>query len=326
MDFGQHFIIAYDGLAMTPDLKEFCRRFAIGGVILFADNYLDPAQLSEAVDEIARECRSGPPLFISCDHEGGRVQRFRNGFTQLPPMAELGAGDPAETRALLAIAARELAQCGVNLNFAPVADLCPADRPGAIGDRSFGTDAQRVSQHVVAAIEAYQTHGVMACVKHFPGHGATDVDSHRALPVLRRSDAMAANDLEPFISAVAAGVGGVMTAHVVAPAPGAASEPASLSTHWIETVLRGQIGFDGLVFSDAMEMTAIRDRWTPADAGRRALEAGTDIIIFYIIEEQLRAIHDLSVAHAAGRLGGAWRDRSLSRILRAKNALPVSIS
>lgn len=316
--FGQRFIIAYDGLEAPRDILEFCRRFGIGGVILFSDNYQNPLQLTEAVAEIKQTFADGPAPFISCDHEGGRVQRFRQGFTRLPPMAELGRRDPAETYRQLSQAARELNRCGINLNFAPVADLCPADRPGAIGDRAFGSDPAHVAGHVAAAITAYQDNGVLACVKHFPGHGATQIDSHNALPEIHRDAEQAAADLAPFEAAIRADVGAVMTAHVLAPAEGAGLEPASLSPYWIDRVLRRRMGFGGLIISDAMEMAAIRDRWPPLDAGFLALDAGTDIVLFYIIEEQLRAVHDLCVAQATGRFNQAANARSLSRIARAK--------
>src|SRR5690349_3628662 len=160
---GQKFIIAYDGLEMTADLKEFCRRFAIGGLILFSDNYSDPAQLGEHVAELQRDCTREAPLFICVDQEGGRVQRFRDGFTALPPMAELGRREPAATEALARATGDELRRCGVNLNLAPVADLCPSDRPGAIGDRAFSDDPATASSHVAAAVRGLQAAGVMAC-------------------------------------------------------------------------------------------------------------------------------------------------------------------
>lgn len=317
--FGQKFIIAYDGVAMTGELKEFCRRFAIGGVILFADNYVDPDQLREQTAELQRDCVSGPQLFIGVDHEGGSVQRFKLGFTRIPATAELGRLDPQETYAIAQVAGHELARCGVNLNFAPVADVAPADCPGAIGDRAFSDDAAQVASHVAAAVAGLQGAGVMACAKHFPGHGPTDVDSHRALPVAHRSEAdLTRIDLPPFASALRAGVGGIMTAHVVYADSVDPHWPASLSSYWICDVLRRRMGFDGLAFTDALEMTAIRDAWSPTEAGRMALLAGSDIIIFYLIEEQLRAVHDLCRDHERGVFDVRAVAKSLERIAAAK--------
>lgn len=319
--FGQRFIIAYDGVAMTPDLKEFVRRFGIGGVILFADNFVAPGQLAEAVAEIQRDCASGPPLFIACDHEGGRVQRFRSGFTELPPMADLGECDPADGAGLLETAARELAACGINLNFAPVADLAPRDRGGAIGDRAFSAEPAVAAQHVATAVRAYQRHGVLACAKHFPGHGATEVDSHRALPRIARDADAERAELVPFAAAVAAGVAGVMTAHAVYDGDPGGAIPATFSRFWIREVLRGRMGFSGLVFSDALEMRALTERWSPAEAGARAIKAGTDVCIFYLIEEQLRAVHDLCSAAGRGAFDSAETEASSTRIAAAKQAI-----
>ncbi|MCB1058521.1 MAG: hypothetical protein KDD11_23705, partial [Acidobacteria bacterium] len=181
--FGQLFLLAFDGVRLAPDVAEFLRDFRIGGVTLFADNYHDPEQLRVLTAELQERCaHPGEPLLVATDHEGGRVQRFQDGFTRLPPMAELGRGEPAGTAERLRVAGTELAAAGINLCFAPVADLCPADRAGAIGDRSFGDDPARVAGHVRAAIGALRGAGLLACVKHFPGHGATAEDSHRRLP------------------------------------------------------------------------------------------------------------------------------------------------
>ena len=319
--FGQRFIIAYDGVAMTPDIKEFIRRFGVGGVILFADNFIAPRQLAEAVAEIQRDCTSGPPLFIACDHEGGRVQRFRAGFTELPPMADLGERDPADGAILLETAARELAACGINLNFAPVADLAPRDRGGAIGDRAFSVDPAIAARHVAAAVRAYQRHGVLACAKHFPGHGATEVDSHRALPRIARDPDAERAELVPFAAAIAAGVAGVMTAHAVYDGDPGGAIPATFSRYWVHEMLRGRMGFAGLVFSDALEMRAIAERWSPGEAGTRAITAGTDVCIFYLIEEELRAVHDLCAAAERGAFDRVATEASLARIAAAKQVI-----
>src|SRR6185369_272737 len=169
-DFGQLFVLAFDGARLPGEVEEFFRTFRIGGVILFADNYRDPKQLRALTDELQQRCASPEaPLFVSTDHEGGRVQRFREGFTRLEPMAAYGVREPAATEAAHRLAGRELAAAGINLDFAPVADLCPPDRPGAIGDRSFGSDPTTVARHVEAAVRGLQAEGLLACVKHFPG-------------------------------------------------------------------------------------------------------------------------------------------------------------
>lgn len=318
--FGQLFLLAFDGQRLSPDVAEFLRELRIGGVTLFADNYHDPEQLRRLTLELQTRCAlPEEPLLIATDHEGGRVQRFKEGFTRLPPMAELGRGEPAATARVLTRAAAELAAAGINLCFAPVADLCPADRPGAIGDRSFGDDPERVAAHVAAAVTALRREGLLACVKHFPGHGATDDDSHRVLPrVTLDREQLDERDLVPFRAAIAAGVDAVMTAHVEYPEAAAELWPASLSGHWQRRVLRGELGFAGLIVADALEMEALRARWSPTECGARALLAGSDLLLYYKEACQFSAVYELRRALERGELDPAPVAASLERVRRAK--------
>jgi beta-N-acetylhexosaminidase len=321
-DFGQLFVMALDGRVLPADVAEFFRTFRIGGIILFADNYSDPAQLRRLIDELQSRCAAPDrPLFVSTDHEGGRVQRFRDGFRRVPAMALCGRSSPESTEEMHRAMARELRGVGVNVNWAPVADLCEAETPGAIGDRSFGPDPETTARHVTAAVRGLQSEGLMACAKHFPGHGGTRQDSHRELPVV--GDAWAdidAREMVPFRAAIAAGVEAVMTAHVLYPAVDA-NWPASLSPSWIDGILRRRLAFDGLVVTDAIEMTALRERWTPAECGRRALAAGSDVLIYYREAFQFTAFADLRRAVRDGELDLAALSRSVERVRRAKSAL-----
>jgi beta-N-acetylhexosaminidase len=318
--FGQLFLLAFDGPTLAQDVAEFLRTFNIGGVVLFADNYRSPDQLRALIADLQRRCaRPELPLFVATDHEGGRVQRFRNGFTALPPMAALGSGQPMETAALVGRGSRELAAAGVNFNLAPVADLCAADRPGAIGDRAFGEEPARVAEHVRAAIGAIRGAGLLACVKHFPGHGDTDQDSHHELPTVKADRRqLEERDWKPFRAAMDAGVDAIMTAHVVYPAAGDAEWPASLSRHWQQRVLREELHFDGLIVSDALEMKALREQWTPVDCGARALEAGSDLLLYYREAYQYSAFYELRRALARGAFDRAAIAGSLARVARAK--------
>lgn len=322
-DFGQLFVLAFDGARLPGEVEEFFRTFRIGGVILFADNYRDPEQLRALTAELQRRCATPEtPLFVSTDHEGGRVQRFREGFTRLEPMAAYGPREPGETEAAHRVAARELAAAGINLNFAPVADLCPADRPGAIGDRSFGSDPHAVARHVEAAVRGIRAEGLLAGVKHFPGHGATEEDSHRVLPQIRRSrEELEASDLIPFRAAITAGVEIVMTAHVVYPAAGDGDWPASLSPFWLGRVLRQELGFQGLVVTDAIEMKGLAERWSPLECGRLALAAGADILLYYKEAHQFSAFYELRRALERGEIDPRPVAASLARVRRAKRRL-----
>jgi beta-N-acetylhexosaminidase len=319
-DFGQLFLMAFDGPALPDDVAEFLRTFHIGGVVLFADNYRDPAQLRALVDDLQqRAAAPGRPLFIATDHEGGRVQRFRAGFAPLPPLAELGRGEVSETERFHERAARELASCGINVNFAPVADLCPCDAAGAIGDRSFGDDPDRTASHVAAAARAIARAGLLACAKHFPGHGSTTEDSHRVLPSVGLGLAeLASRDLIPFRAAIEAGVGAVMTAHVVYSGD---SLPASLSPFWLRDVLRGALGFDGVIITDAIEMKALKGRFRYADAGALALEAGSDVILYYKEGHQYEAFWELRSRLERHELDAARVAESLERVEAAKARL-----
>lgn len=321
-ELGQLFILAFDGVHLPGEVAEFFRTFRIGGVILFADNFRDPAQLRALTAELQERCATPEaPLFVSTDHEGGRVQRFRAGFTRLEPMAVYGGRAPAETEAAHRLAARELAAAGINLDFAPVADLCPAGRPGAIGDRSFGCDAPAVARHVEAAVRGLHAGGLLACVKHFPGHGATEEDSHHVLPEIRRSrEEMAAADLVPFRAAIAAGVDAVMTAHVVYPA-GDPAWPASLSPFWLGPMLRRELGFEGLVVTDAIEMKGLTGRWSPLACGRQALAAGADLLLYYKEAHQFAAFYELRRALERGEVDPGPVAASLERVRHAKLGL-----
>ncbi|MDY7091529.1 MAG: beta-N-acetylhexosaminidase [Acidobacteriota bacterium] len=327
--FGQLFLLAFDGTRLGEDVAEFFRTFRIGGVVLFTDNFRHPEQLGQLTAELQHRCaRPGEPLLVATDHEGGRVQRFRTGFTRLPPMAELGTGEPAATEELLAQAGAELAGAGVHLCLAPVADLAAATSAGAVGDRSFGLDPRRTAEHVAAAVRGLRRGGVLSCVKHFPGHGATEVDSHRDLPVVSASrSVMEERELIPFRAALAADVDAVMTAHVRYPQAGADGEapgedpPASLSPFWQRQVLRQELGYEGPIVADALEMKALRRYWTPAECGALAFAAGSDLLIYYKEAHQFSAVYRLHRALEQGRLSPTRVAEALGRVRRLKGRL-----
>jgi len=317
--FGQLFIMAFDGLQPQPEVLEFLIAFNIGGVILFADNYSDPEQLRDLTSLLQKRCGTRFPFFIATDHEGGRVQRFRCGFTAVPPMAKCGMGATSETEELHRKIARELRAVGINLNFAPVADLSSVEQAGAIGDRSFGTDPVMVAEHVRAAIAGLQREGVVACAKHFPGHGFTVQDSHHELPYIGRNQEDLWNlDLVPFRAAIDVGVEAIMTAHAVYPYSKDPDSPASLSSVWIRTILRQQMGFPGIVITDAIEMKGLMTRWSPETCGYRALLAGSDVLLYYREADQFQAFDELRRALISGEIPLSVVEQSLDRIRKVK--------
>ncbi|MEP6943349.1 MAG: beta-N-acetylhexosaminidase [Betaproteobacteria bacterium] len=254
----------------------------VGGVILFTRNYATPAQLS-ALTAAIRALRSPAPL-IAVDHEGGRVQRFRDGFTPIPPMRSLGkrwdedvAGAAAEAERLGRLIGGELHAHGVDFSFTPVLDL-DYGASSVIGDRALHRNPNAVAHLGVALCRGLQASGMAAVVKHFPGHGFVAADSHHDIPVDPRPlSAIEKDDLVPFGALIRAGVAGVMPAHVIYSEVDA--QPAGFSRVWLQDLLRSRYGFDGLVFSDDLSMAGAEgagDIVARADAARTA---GCDMVL-----------------------------------------------
>lgn len=254
---------------------------ATGGVILFSRNYRDRAQLRALISEI-RDVR--PDLLLCVDQEGGRVQRLREGFTPLPPMRRLGElwdrdakAARAAARAAGLVIAAELAEKEIDFSFAPVLDLDYGSST-VIGDRAFHADPEAVGQLAAAFIGGLAEAGMAAVGKHFPGHGYVRADSHVDLPRDDRSlEDILKRDVLPYRAAIAAGLAGVMPAHVVYTRVDA--QPAGYSAYWLREVLRGQLGFDGLIFSDDLSMRGATGAGGVAERAQLALEAGCDMVL-----------------------------------------------
>jgi beta-N-acetylhexosaminidase len=304
-------VVGFDGVASSPALDELLRR-GVGGVILFRRNVASPVELAELVCDVKR--RAGRPLLVGVDQEGGRVARLRDGFTALPSLRTVGlAGDAGLARALGKLIGTELRAVGVDLDFAPVLDVDTNPQNPVIGDRSFGRDPARVAELGAAMLRGLQEAGIAACGKHFPGHGDTRQDSHHDLPRVPHALArMEAVELVPFAAAVKAGVASLMTAHVVFDAVDAA-HPATLSEAVLGGFLRDRLGYDGVVFSDDLEMGAITRHFGCAKAAVMALRAGVD---------QLLVCHSSHVAHAIidALAAAAGADAELRRRLEASEA------
>jgi beta-N-acetylhexosaminidase len=274
-------MIDLEGTALSAAERELLRHPLVGGVLLFTRNYVDPVQLTALVAEI--HAARTPSLIVAVDHEGGRVQRFRNGFSTLPPARRIGHQFDADPRAGLATArqlgwlmAAELRAHGVDISFAPCVDL-DYGVSEVIGERAFHAQPEAVSQLAVAYVHGMRDAGMAATAKHFPGHGAVVADSHLTLPVDRRGLADLTGDLAPYRRLIANGLPAVMVAHLLFPAVDPA--PASLSGRWIRELLRGQLRFQGVVFADDLSMggaaAAYGDVVTRA---RQALAAGCDML------------------------------------------------
>ncbi|MEM7375871.1 MAG: beta-N-acetylhexosaminidase [Pseudomonadota bacterium] len=275
--------LAFDptGLALTAEEREMLAHPLVGGVILFKHNYADPDQLRALI----AACRSahGSQLLVLVDHEGGRVQRFRHGFTALPPAAALGwlhQRDPVGARetagAVGRVMARELAAVGVDVNLAPVADLQGGG--AVIGSRALSPDPAVTAALAAALVRGLQAGGVGAVAKHFPGHGGVEEDTHTAQAVDPRAwDTVRGRDGAPFEHLVRTGVDGVLPAHVQFPAVD--DRPVGFSRAWLQGVLRQQLGFAGLIISDDLSMAAAAMPGGIAASAEAALAAGCDLIL-----------------------------------------------
>jgi beta-N-acetylhexosaminidase len=269
------------GTEVTAADRELLRHPLVGGVILFTRNYRDPAQLTALVADI--HAARSPPLIVAVDQEGGRVQRFREGFSLLPAARRIGNEFALEARAGITLArtlgwlmAAELRAVGVDISFAPCVDL-DYGVSEVIGDRSFAADPDTVGQLALAWMHGMREAGMAATAKHFPGHGAVVADSHLTLPVDRRTLPDLTPELAPYRRLIPNGLPAVMVAHVLFPEVDPA--PASLSGRWIRDVLRGELRFQGVVFADDLSMggaaAAYGDVITRA---RQALSAGCDML------------------------------------------------
>jgi beta-N-acetylhexosaminidase len=270
------------GLTLSDEDRGRLRHPAAGAVILFARNYENPEQLRLLVEDIERQRE--PALPVCVDHEGGRVQRFREGFTKIMPMRELGrlwdrdrekAKEAA--KAVAYVIGAELGAHGLDFSFAPVLDL---DYGGSsvIGDRALHFDPNAVGALAAAIVQGFADAGMGAVGKHFPGHGFALADTHHDVARDERPLAeIMRKDIAPYRAAFEAGLAAVMPAHVIYPQCDA--EPAGYSKYWLQDVLRGKLGFDGLIFSDDLSMAGASAVGGPPERARAALAAGCDMVL-----------------------------------------------
>jgi beta-N-acetylhexosaminidase len=279
---GQRFLVGFEGLTASADVKALIREFGVGGVVLFARNVAGPEQVADLVRElqsVARDAGHERPLLVAVDQEGGRVARLKEPWTVWPPMRALGRAGSEETARKVAEAlAQELLACGIRYDFAPCVDVDTNPRNPVIGDRSFGDDPDLVGRLGAAMIRGFQENGVVACAKHFPGHGDTDVDSHLDLPSVEHSRGRLDDvELRPFRRAIEAGVATVMASHLLVREIDDAL-PATLSPTLVKGLLREELGFSGVVVTDALEMKALAKHWTPGQVAVLAAKAGCDLL------------------------------------------------
>ena len=275
-------MLGLEGLALTAEERELLRHPQVGGVILFARNYQSPEQVTALTDAI--HALRQPRLLIAVDHEGGRVQRFRESFTRLPAVRRLGEihdQDPQRAQQLARITgwlmAAELRAVGVDFSFAPVLDL-DHGVSSIIGDRAFHPDPEVVADLAHAYRSGMQKAGMEAVGKHFPGHGGIAADSHLELPVDPRSyDELVVADLLAFERMIHYGLAALMPAHVLYPQVD--DQPAGFSARWLKDILRRHLEFQGAIFSDDLDMAGAGLAGTPPERARAALAAGCDMVL-----------------------------------------------
>ncbi|MCW8890659.1 MAG: beta-N-acetylhexosaminidase [Sedimenticola sp.] len=271
-----------EGYELTSQERELLTHPAAGGVILFSRNYQSPKQISALIDEIHR--LRTPPLLVAVDQEGGRVQRFKEGFSKLPPAAwfgELNNQNSKKAKSIIQsvgwLMAAELRSVGVDFSFAPVLDL-GFGASSVIGDRAFARKPLVVAELAHAWMQGVHTAGMAAVGKHFPGHGWVSEDSHNELPVDHRRFAdIMMEDLLPFQRMIDYGMEAIMPAHVIYDQSD--SKLAGFSTFWLQDVLRRQLGFKGVIFSDDLTMAAAEEAGGYAQRARAAIEAGCDMVL-----------------------------------------------
>ncbi len=332
-------LIGLAGLEVAERERAWLTAPGVAGVILFARNHADRAQLI-ALCESIREI-GGEDMLIAVDQEGGPVQRFREGFTRLPALARIGEvydRDPFDAVRLAEehawVMASELRACGVDFSFAPVVDL--ARGSAAIGARAFHADPAVTAELAAAYVRGMHLAGMAAVLKHFPGHGSVAADTHTAQAVDPRPlEAIRRDDLRPFAECIAARVEAVMLAHVVYPAVDA--QPAGYSRAWIGEILRGELGFAGAAISDDISMAAAGIAGGVAERVRGHLDAGCDLVLACfpeVVDEAIAAVagrvpaHPERLAPLHGAIGASWdsltdnpqRDRFVARITALDNA------
>jgi beta-N-acetylhexosaminidase len=272
-------MIGFEETEVTPDLRAWMQDYRPGGVILFSRNLVNPEQIVKLTNDL-QTLAGDIPLLMAIDQEGGRVSRLPSDFTIFPPAATVAQSGSTELAyQAAAVTAKELRGVGINMNMATVLDIHTNPANPIIGNRAFGTEPEQVCRMGAATIAGLQDHRVLACGKHFPGHGDTSTDSHVELPMVHATrERLEKIEIQPFRYAIDHGLQAIMTAHVHYPALDPAN-PATLSSTILSGLLRQQLGFSGVILSDDLEMRAILDHAAVGDAAIRSLQAGADMLL-----------------------------------------------
>ena len=325
-EIGQLLIAGFDGHQISAELRSLAKEFSLGGVILFARNVDAPEQVAEVAFDASRLLPDLPP-WVSVDQEGGRVARLKKPFTEWPPMATLGrSGDVRLAERFARALAAELKSVGITLDYAPVLDIHTNPKNPVIGDRALAEKAEEVARLGAAIVRTLQAEGIAACGKHFPGHGDTSTDSHLELPLVEHPpDRIRRVELVPFRAAIEAGVATIMTAHVLVPSLDE-KRPATLSRRIVHDVLREELGYEGVILSDDLEMKAVAAEYEVPSAAVLAIQAGCDGMLICSGDHHAQAAALEALIHAVEeqRVPAARIDDALRRQRRAKERILAS--
>jgi beta-N-acetylhexosaminidase len=320
---GQRFLTGFSGIKLSNSTKKLIEEGYIGGLMLARHNIQSRTQvkaLAEALQQVARAQNPAIGLFIAVDQEGGRVNRLDlTTLTRFPAPYYWGEyQDPHYVEAVAYIISREALSLGCNINFAPVLDLYNIPDDSIVGDRSMGANPVLVGERGVYYLNGAQRAGIASVGKHFPGHGRTTVDSHHELPIVDIDEKTLLNeDLLPFQIAIRHGVEAVMTAHILYPQIDP-DFPATLSATLLRGLLRGRLGFDGVIISDDIEMGALRSRFSSREIVKHGLNAGVDILLEYGTLDVLQLIEEVHTMVENGEISQEIIDEGVRRILLLK--------
>lgn len=319
---GQLFIVGFMGTEISDSIVRLIKQLKIGGVILFSRNFRDLSQLIKLINDL-QDCSLeylNFPLFISIDQEGGRVSRLGTPFTQFPPCADLGTfNHENHTKQYASTLAKELRACGINMNYAPVLDILTNSENNVIGDRAIGSDPDLVAFHGNIVITEFLKQKLIPVAKHFPGHGETSVDSHIELPEIDTDIArLRAAEIIPFQKAIHNGLEVIMTAHVkyhkVDPV-----FPATLSKRILTELLKEELGFQGLILTDDLEMDAIQKHYSEEEIPVLAVKAGADcLLVCHSNSKQLAFIKGLKAGLSKGIITEKRIQESFKKIINIK--------
>ncbi len=318
---GQMFIVQYRKPVMDEDLQNILKTVKPGGFIFFSENFKDYEQTIKLIDDI--KSYADIPMFLSIDQEGGRVQRLKNlkgsSITTIPSMASIGAlGDEKIAYNTGSIMGKELSQFGINMDFAPVLDINAKDYNTVIGDRSFGSDYALVSKMGLSLGKGLSDNGVIPVYKHFPGHGSTRKDSHVELPILNKTKQELLDlDIRPFKEAIDNKAKVIMIGHLAVPSITGDNTPASLSKEIINDLLKKELEFDGLVITDALNMSALTKNYTQKEIYEMAINAGVNLLL--MPEDAIEAFNIVKELWEEGSISEEQIDISVKKILSLKS-------